>query len=154
MRPIPCLTPDLARLAARLLTAASESFANHGCNDFNLTKIPGFEAKESRAALHLAMCAWEGAPERHDPEHDHRYVEDFVLMSFLAAVIEKTAGEVTEKSDEERRVVEVQRATLAAQDAAILAATAVRGYQAAKADAEAQIGRLRAELDALTRVIT
>ena len=145
----PDLTPDLARLAANLLRLAGNDFGNHGCNDFDLTKIPGFETSEARAALDLAKHTWNGDPEEHDAEGDHRFGYDWCLMMFLADVIEKAAGEPPKKGATEKRTIQVQKATSATADEAIEAGAAVRELEDAKKRAAASIARWRAELDRL-----
>lgn len=149
----PVLTPQLARLAAHLLWLAAEDFSNHGSNDFDLTKIPGFETREARSALDLAYHAWNGDRKEHDPDGDHRYGSDSALMSFVADVLDKTAGKPIKKGETERRTIDVQNATSAAQDAGLTASSAVREYQDARTRAEARVGALRRELEKLERLI-
>lgn len=151
--PVPPLTANLARLAARLLHTAGNEFGNHGCNDFDLTKVPGFETREARAALDLAKHTWNGDPEEHDPDHDHRYGYDWSLMHFLGDVLDAAAGDPASKDATEKRTIDLQRATSAAQDAALSATATVREYQAAKTRAEARIGALRRELNALEALL-
>ena len=40
---VPPLTPAVMRLAAVLLEQAPFEFSNHGCNDFDLSAVHGFE---------------------------------------------------------------------------------------------------------------
>ncbi len=143
---IPDLTPDLARLAAKLLGIASESFGNHGCNDFDLAEVPGFETREARAALDLAEHTWNGDPKEHDPERDHRYAADFALMGFLAAVLGKAAGDPPKKGATEKRTIKIQNATTAATDAAGEASSAAHELLDAKERAAASLANLRAEV--------
>lgn len=148
-RPVPELTPDLARLAGRLLQFASTEFSNHGCNDFDLRTIPGFDAREARAALDLATHTWNGDPEEHDPENDYRYAADFSLMRFLAAELEKAAGTPRPRGSTEQSALMLHDAVDKANDAEHSAARAVLEYKAAKDRAQAKIAQLRKDLATL-----
>lgn len=71
------------KIAARLLKMASEEFSNHGCNDFDLRKI--LPNVEDRRALAKAIAKWNGDDlDDLDPEDDHNYEMDWILMSFMA----------------------------------------------------------------------
>lgn len=150
---IPELTPDLARLAAALLRLASSEFSSHGCNDFDLTKVPGFESRDTRAALDLAEHTWNGDPEEHDPEDDHRIGYDSSLMVFLGDILEKAAGEVPKKSDTEKRTIKIQGMTSRTADLGIVAGAAARSLEDAKRHAAASIARWRAEIERLEDLV-
>lgn len=93
-RPVPRLTPPLMRLAAKLLESASGHFANHGCNDVDLSQIEGLEEKAARVRLDAAYHAWNGDPQEHDPDIVTKWGTDFALMALLAAVLREEAGRV------------------------------------------------------------
>lgn len=94
-RPVPALSPTHIFLAAQLLDIAGNEFANHGCNDFEL---PDFMSADNRRALDVEYHAWNGDPE--EGGDDSRYSNDSALMSFLAAVLRKAAGDVDKMSPE------------------------------------------------------
>ena len=84
--------PDAeARLLIELLELASDSFSNHGCNDFDLTKsVPDLE---DRRALMKRYNDYNGSLEdfEYDEEHGSQYEldNDSALMSYLARRIEE-----------------------------------------------------------------
>jgi hypothetical protein len=84
----------LRAVAAALLDDAADSFANHGCNDFDLSRF-GLTIAEMREVVR-AYHRWNG-----DPEEAERYSDaqlnhalgDFSLMRLLAAMLRgKAAG--------------------------------------------------------------
>ncbi len=90
--PVPTLTTDLIRLAAVLLRLAAHEFTCHGCNDFTLADVPGFQTADARRRLAEAFHAWNGDPEEYDPTAPYTYHDDVSLMSLCAAALEQAAG--------------------------------------------------------------
>lgn len=92
----------IEKLAAHLLEMASDIYSNHGCNDFDLSKVVP-DPKE-RNAIVKAAAIWNG-----DYEEDYEYnpkwftnattpdyrMQDWMLMDFVAAVLK---GEVDDCS--------------------------------------------------------
>lgn len=88
------LTDAEARLLIALLELASDSFSNHGCNDFDLTKaVPNLE---DRRALMKSYNDYNGSPEdfEDDEKHGSQYEleDDSALMGYLTCRIEEQLG--------------------------------------------------------------
>ncbi len=79
------MTKNEKKLAAVLLGLASDEFRNHGCNDFSIANHVQGMTSDEMTALDLAAHAQNGDPEEHDPDADHNFQTDFVLMDYLAA---------------------------------------------------------------------
>lgn len=73
------ITADERKLIAELLRLASESFSNHGCNDFDLREH-GLE----HMASDLNKLLWEGQEEELEVNKNKPVVEDWLLMRILA----------------------------------------------------------------------
>lgn len=151
--PIPALTPALARLAAALLRKASVEFTGHGCNDCDLTKIPGFETRGSRLALHFVIQTAEGEPRYENPEYDYSSARDDSLMDVLADVLDKAAGPAPKKGVVEKAAMQLEAATRKVQKAAGSASAAVAAYEDARARALTASRDLRNELERLELVL-
>lgn len=79
------MTPGERLLAAKLLRRASDSFSNHGCNDYELPDTP-----ENRA---LVVDVHEGDYEWEWPDDGKPiYEQDWLLMSHLAKKLELAGG--------------------------------------------------------------
>lgn len=94
------LTPVELRLLAELLELASDTFGNHGCNDFDLEKsVPSLE---DRRKLMKAFNDHNGSPEdfEHDEENGDQYLmfRDDLLMGYLA-------HRVREQIEPDRKVI-------------------------------------------------
>lgn len=82
------MNPNLAEhvLAAQMLDMASDAYANHGCNDFDLSEsIPD---KQQRDEFVMACHVWNGDPEEYTDINqgdggDYR-LPDFAIMKFLS----------------------------------------------------------------------
>lgn len=91
------MTPKEMKLAASLLTRASDEFSNHGCNDLDSRFIAeaGF-TDEEKVRFVQQYILWNGDPEMYggveavEPKH-FGYLPDWCVMSFLAA---KLRGDV------------------------------------------------------------
>jgi hypothetical protein len=70
------------KIIHHLLNMASEEFANHCCNDFDLTEL--VPNADERQALAMDMEIANGTPEEFDPNRDHKIVMDWWLMSYMA----------------------------------------------------------------------
>lgn len=69
------------KLAVAFLKMASEEFSNHGCNDFDLTKL--VPELEERQRILKEMYEWGKDASSYDPNYcDITY--DWYLMSFIA----------------------------------------------------------------------
>ncbi|HYX21482.1 MAG TPA: hypothetical protein VFA98_11615 [Thermoanaerobaculia bacterium] len=78
-------------LAARLLRAASQEFANHGCNDFDLVADGAMLAKEARD-FRKRFHDWNGDPESFAEDPPGKTdLPDFAAMDFLAHLLEEEA---------------------------------------------------------------
>ena len=79
------LTTSELRLLAELLELASDTFGNHGCNDFDLEKsVP---LLEDRKGLSKAYHEYNGDPEEFIEEEKFgvfRFFNDAALMGYLA----------------------------------------------------------------------
>ncbi|HEX3640169.1 MAG TPA: hypothetical protein VHV10_02645 [Ktedonobacteraceae bacterium] len=89
------LTDAEAKLLIELLKLASDSFSNHGCNDFDLTKsVP---ALEDRRALMKSYNDYNGSPEDFEDDELHGSQHDFhidsALMGYLTHRIEEQLAE-------------------------------------------------------------
>ena len=89
------LTPVELRLLAELLELASDTFANHGSNDFDLAKsVP---LLEDRRQLMKSYNEHNGSPE--DFEHDEKQSSQFELghdasmMGYLAHRVREQIGD-------------------------------------------------------------
>ena len=67
------------KLAADLLEIASDKFANHSCNDFDL---PESWSDEECDEFTFMMQQWNGDPENHEP--GSRITMDWFAMAFLS----------------------------------------------------------------------
>ena len=84
------LSRALRKLGAALLRRASEEFANHGCNDYRLDEEAGLTQAEA-TELRAEVTAWL---RRGDPQAEEvgAVTCDFLLMDFMAAMLEETEG--------------------------------------------------------------
>ena len=93
------LRPTFLRLAAELLELASDTFGNHGCNDFKMT---GRFTDEERIALADLMNRQNLGPDyktKYAPDHDDvdtaerikYYTQDFALMDAMAFMLREMA---------------------------------------------------------------
>jgi hypothetical protein len=71
--------PKEMALAAALLDEASESYSNHGCNDW---EFPADWTRAEKVAFVRAWHEWNGDPEEFDEKH--LSLPDYAVMSFLA----------------------------------------------------------------------
>lgn len=86
------MTPELQRVAAKLLSIASDDFARHRCNDFDLAEV--MPDIDDRRMLMRDYHLWNGDNSEIDHSaHDYRIVPDFVLMRMLAL---KLSGEIAD----------------------------------------------------------
>jgi len=88
------LTDAEARLLIELLDLASDSFSNHGCNDFDLTKsVPDLE---DRRALMKSYNDYNGSPEDLEDNEAHGSQHglhmDSAIMGYLSHRIEEQLG--------------------------------------------------------------
>lgn len=86
------MTPNERKLAAAVLRLASEQFSNHGCNDFDLSKL--IPDEDERNALVREYEGWNGSPEEYrdaSGSQDWRLM-DFMIMSFMADRLEAEAS--------------------------------------------------------------
>ena len=74
------------RLAAELFELASDSFANHGCNDF---KRPEWFPVAEWDAMHKRYHDWNGDPQDHHPDE---YGDDWMLMGWMGKLLSDEAG--------------------------------------------------------------
>jgi hypothetical protein len=83
------MTPAERKLTAALLRMASDTFGNHGCNDFDLTKV--IPDKAERDALVRSYFEWNGDPECYyesdGRQGDYRLM-DFMGMDLMASRLE------------------------------------------------------------------
>lgn len=82
-------------IAANLLELASDSFSNHGCNDYVLANT------EDNRGFVRAMHAWEGlegedAEPHISPDGNQIYTQDFAVMSYCSHLLTKEVGESAE----------------------------------------------------------
>lgn len=85
------LTPYEKQLAAALLEIASSTFANHGCNDFDLSK---YVPRDYIAEINKNALQYTGDdPDRYDEVSllNAYFTEDHVLMSWLAQKLKASA---------------------------------------------------------------
>ena len=81
------------KLAAKLLGLASQQFANHGCNDYDLVQDGGLtpeQAYEMNRAYHEFngdLAEWS----EEDLRATHAWAGDFGMMSYLAARLTQEA---------------------------------------------------------------
>lgn len=73
------LTLAEKKLASKLLELAGDSYANHGCNDFDLT----FLSLEERREILKKYEEWNGSPEEYDENHVDVFV-DSSLMDYMS----------------------------------------------------------------------
>lgn len=76
------LTRAERQVLAELLERASDTFSNHGCNDFELAKF--MPDPEERRELMREYHEYNHSPEDYDPNDDFNVEMDFALMSFFA----------------------------------------------------------------------
>lgn len=76
-------------LAAQMLKMASESYSNHGCNDWDWPEDWGIKERQD---FTKAYHEWNGNPEEFDPKF--LSLPDFAVMAFLAA---KLKGELKDE---------------------------------------------------------
>lgn len=69
-------------LAAEMLQLASDSYANHGCNDW---EFPKDWTRKERQQFIRDFQEWNGDPE------EREFLNDFEVMAFLAHKIEQGA---------------------------------------------------------------
>lgn len=81
------MTKRELQLAATLLRMASDSFSNHGCNDFELPKE---WTQQQCDDFNLAMQTWNGDPENHYP--GSRITSDWFVMDYLASQLDSLLG--------------------------------------------------------------
>lgn len=129
IRPIPAPTPNIIRLASVLLNLASEQFGRHGCNDFKIIDVPGFESKAARVELDRMYHEWNGDPQEHDPAYVGEYQADFALMSFCAAILANASGAAIEPDPADVRAAAIEHAERAVKE---------REEQIANCDAQAE----------------
>jgi hypothetical protein len=132
---IPQLTPDILRLAAKLLSEASEVFGRHGCNDFKLSKVAGFETKAARIALDRAYHDWNGDPAEHDPDTVSEIATDFALMSLCSEILLNAAGDPRPLTEAEKEEITKEAAKSKIQRAQVEAEAAARELAEAQARA-------------------
>lgn len=71
-----------SKLIAALLEMASSQFANHGCNDFDITElVPNAEDRRELARL---FHEYNGDPEEYESDSDYEVMHDDALMGFFA----------------------------------------------------------------------
>jgi len=78
------LTENEAKLVAVLLEKAADQFSNNGCNDFRISDHVVMTDRE-KCELDRDWHWHNGDPEEHDPDGNHDYQSDFVLMLHFAA---------------------------------------------------------------------
>lgn len=76
-------------LAAEMLELASDTFSNHGCNDYYL---PEKWSQDECDEFMLAMETWNRSPENYSP--GCRVTDDWMVMSYLAAKVKQLASEL------------------------------------------------------------
>ncbi|QLE46541.1 hypothetical protein FD723_40730 (plasmid) [Nostoc sp. C052] len=74
------MTATEIKLAAKLLDVASNSFANHGCNDFDMS----FLSVEERHEIMMACFEWQGDSEGYDANQDYKLWIDWILMRYVS----------------------------------------------------------------------
>lgn len=79
------LTKTEAKLAAALLEMASETYSNHGCNDFDVVSAIGITNKESKE-LWKKLTKWNGGNDEIGSGPIHI---DWILMSYLASRLQE-----------------------------------------------------------------
>jgi hypothetical protein len=78
------------RLAAEVLELASDSFSNHGCNDFILADTPG--NREFVRAMNVGSGI-EGEDAEPNPHNGKLYVQDWMVMSYCARLLKQESRE-------------------------------------------------------------
>lgn len=81
------MTPALLRLAAHLLAEAAAEFANHGCNDLDVSKHLDAEDQDA-----LARAAWEWNGSQPDEDPSEVPGSDWIVMHALARMLVLKAG--------------------------------------------------------------
>jgi hypothetical protein len=82
------VTPTERKLAAHLLRLAADQFSNHGCNDFDLSKL--IPDQDERDALVREFEEWSGSPDEYRDQSgsaDWRMM-DYAAMYFMADQLE------------------------------------------------------------------
>ncbi len=80
------LTETEARLLARLLDKAGETYGSHGCNDFDLRKEIGLSHEQAIEVAHELRAAMLDAQVIDDAEELERkspYLLDWLLMAYF-----------------------------------------------------------------------
>jgi len=80
------MTEAEKRLTAKVLRLASDVFANHGCNDFDLAAV--VPDVEERRAIMRRYGEQNSGGEDFDPERGYRIGDDFVLMTAMANLLD------------------------------------------------------------------
>ena len=92
------LTPAELRLLAELLELASDTFGNHGCNDFSLLK--SMPLLEDRRKLMEAFNEHNGSLEDFEDDEKHgsqfEMAHDVSMMGYLAHRVKEQIGEKSE----------------------------------------------------------
>lgn len=70
------------RLISKLLEMASDTYSNHGCNDFNVAEEAGFTKKEN-ARLREGLTNWSGDDDLSEDLDDTDHI-DWMLMGYYA----------------------------------------------------------------------
>ncbi len=82
------LTSDEKKLAAHLLEMASETYARHGCNDFNLSKV--IPDRDKRRKLIKEYHDYNGDPDEFIDAGNFEWFFDFALMSYMAEKVKRS----------------------------------------------------------------
>lgn len=74
------MTTNERKLAAAVLRLASDQFANHGCNDFDMSELVPDQAE--RDELVRAYFAWNGDPSEYFEQPDWTGEADYRLTDW------------------------------------------------------------------------
>lgn len=89
------MTPELRKLAARMLRDYARDLGNRGCNDFDMKTAGIPEAQWEEVARQAAVD--NRSPDEHTPglppDAYRHTLADFQVASMLASMLEKDVGE-------------------------------------------------------------
>lgn len=134
---------DHIRLTVAVLSLAADRFGNHGCNDFDLRKVDGFQDPAKQRELDRLQCASIGDPKDHDPERDRAIGDDWAIMAYLAKWWRQRTGPAILSKEQERAAAEAERV----RELRILEGTVARRKREAET-AERELTQAEAELAA------
>lgn len=74
------------KLLIKMLEMASDEFANHGCNDFELIDDGGLTEEEAKEII--TRIDEDNGDDMGSPNFNNYYTQDWIVMDYLRRLIE------------------------------------------------------------------